>query len=175
MSEVSCRTCAPLVEAFEQAGIPLARLVEGLSLRPETLLRPSNRITWNEFTVILENTASQLGGAQELEETGVRYYARAGGLLGAVAARVSSARPLYHMGAKWYGPSLFSATRAQCEDTPDGRIRQTIEILPGFKPCPLYFVSMRGALRGIPALLGQGQAQVEMEAGERKAVFKWMW
>jgi signal transduction histidine kinase len=171
MSEVSCRTCAPLVEAFEEAGIPLAKLVEGLPIAPETLLRPSNRITWNEFTVILENVARNLGGPEGLEETSVRYYERAGGLLGAVAARVSSARPLYHMGAKWYGPSLFSATRAACEDMPDGRIRQTIEILPGFKPCPLYFISMRGALRGIPALLGQGQAQVEMEADERRAVF----
>lgn len=171
MSEVSCRTCAPLVDAFEEAGIPLEKLVEGLPVAPETLLRPSNRITWNEFTRILENGANNLGGPKGLEETGLRYYERAGGLLGAVAARVSSARPLYHMGAKWYGPSLFSATRATCEDAPGGRIRQTIEILPGYKPCPLYFVSMRGALRGIPALLGQGQAEVEMEADERRAVF----
>jgi signal transduction histidine kinase len=161
-----------LVEAFEEADIPLAKLVEGLELVPETLLRPSNRITWNEFRTLLENGAAHLGGAEGLEAAAVRYYERAGSLLGAVAARVTSSRPLYHMGAKWYGPSLFSATRARCEDTSDGRIRQTIEILPGFEPCHLYFVSMRGGLRGIPALLGQGRADVEMEIlNERTAVF----
>ena len=172
MSEVSCRICAPILDAFEDAGLPPSAIVEGLPFAPETLMRPSNRIRWDEFTVILENAARHLGGPEGLEEAAACYYERAGSLLGAIAANVSSARPLYHMGARWYGPSLFSATRAVCEETSDGRIRQTIEILPEFKACPLFFVTMRGALRGTPTLLGQDRALVEMESeDERRAVF----
>ena len=67
-------------------------------------------------------------------------------MLGAMASRVSSARPLYHLGARWYGPSLYSNTRGACEDLSDRRIRVTIEILPGYRddggipkfPCLLY-------------------------------------
>lgn len=172
MSEVSCRICAPILDAFEDAGLPPSAIVEGLPFAPETLMRASNRIRWDEFTVILENAARHLGGPEGLEEAAASYYERAGSLLGAIAANVSSARPLYHMGARWYGPSLFSATRAVCEETSDGRIRQTIEILPEFRPCPLFFVTMRGGLRGTPTLLGQERALVETESEEeRRAVF----
>jgi signal transduction histidine kinase len=171
MSEVSCRTCALLVDALQSAGIPLSEAVRGLSIPPDTLLRPSNRITWEEWLSVLENCARVLGGPDAVEEAGLRYYESAGGLLGALAARVSSARPLYHMGARWYGPSLFAATRAACEDLPDGRIRQTIEILPGFRVSQLYFQSMRGGLRATPMLLGQPPAQVEMTIEGRRATY----
>lgn len=171
MSEVSCRTCTPLLEALQSAGRPLGDAVKGLSLSPETLLKPSNRIKWDEFLGILENVAGSLGGVDQLEEVGLKYYEHAGGLLGAVAARVSSARPLYHMGARWYGPSLYSATTATCVDLPDGRIRQVIEILPGYRTSELFFRSMRGGLRAAPLLLGQSEAQVEMAVSGRRAVF----
>ncbi|MDJ0850789.1 MAG: ATP-binding protein [Myxococcota bacterium] len=171
MSEVSCRTCGPLIEALQSAGLPLDVAVEGLPLPPETLLKPSNRITWDEYLGVLENAARALGGAGDLEETGIKYYTQAGGLLGVVASRVSSARPLYHMGARWYGPSLYSATRATTEDLPDGRIRQTIEILPTYRSSELFFRQMRGGLRAAPLLLGQPEAEVEMEISGRRATY----
>ena len=171
MSEVSCRTIAPLIRAIRDQGSPVSELVHDLPFSLETLLRPSNRITWNEFLVVLENAARVLGGPQGLEDLSAKYYEQAGGLLGAVATRLSSSRPLYHMGARWYGPSLFSATRAHCEDLPDGRIRQTIEILPGYRSSELFFRSMCGGLRAVPVLLGQPEAEIELEIGERHAVY----
>jgi len=172
MSEVSCRICAPLVDELKERGLPLAEAVRGLEIPPETLAKPSNRITWDEFNAVLVNGARILGGEEALEETAVRYYERGGGgILAAVAARVTSARPLFHMGAKWYGPSLFSNTKATCEDLPDGRIRQTIEVQPGYEATELFFKSMRGALRAAPILLGQPQAAVEMDVEGRHAVF----
>ncbi len=171
MSEVSCRTCGPLIEALQSAGLPLETAVKGLELAPETILKPSNRISWNEYLGILENVSKALGGPDDLEQTGITFYTQAGGLLGVVASRVSSARPLYHMGARWYGPSLYSATRATTEDLPDGRIRQTIEILPGYRSSDLFFRSMRGGLRAAPLVLGQPEAQVEMQISGRRATY----
>ncbi len=171
MSEVSCRTCGPLIEALQSAGLPLETAVKGLELAPETILKPSNRISWNEYLGILENVSKALGGPDDLEQTGITFYTQAGGLLGVVASRVSSARPLYHMGARWYGPSLYSATRATTEDLPDGRIRQTIEILPTYRSSELFFRQMRGGLRAAPLLLGQPEAEVEMEISGRRATY----
>jgi hypothetical protein len=147
MSEVSCRVLAPMLEAFDEVGLPPDAIVEGLPIGPETIMRGSNRIAWDHFTVILENAARHLGGPVGLEEAAASYYERAGSIPRAIAANVSSVRPLYHLGARWYGPTLFSATRAECENEPDGRIRQVIEILPGFRPSELFFVTMRGGLR----------------------------
>ena len=53
MSEVSCRTCAPFVDELKERGIPLAEAVKGLPIEPETLLKSSNRMTWNEFNAVL--------------------------------------------------------------------------------------------------------------------------
>jgi signal transduction histidine kinase len=156
---------------MREHNVPIEELVRGLSFPVQHLLRPSNRITWDEFIVVLENAVQAVGGADRFENFCASYYERAGGLLGALAARVSSARPLYHMAARWYGPSLFTCTIARCEDLPDGRIRQTVEILPGFRPSTLYFQTMRAAMRGIPALIGQPQAQVEMDVDGRHAVY----
>jgi len=171
MSEVSCRTCVPLVEAVRRQQLPAAELLRGLPYTLDSLARPSNRIPWSDYTRLLENGSRLLGGPESLEDVAMHYYEKAGGILGAVASRVWSARPLYHMGARWYGPSLYSSTRASCEDLPDGRIRQTIEILPGYRDSVLFFHAMRGGLRGIPILLGQPCANVEMEIAPRLGVF----
>ncbi|MDJ0851774.1 MAG: ATP-binding protein [Myxococcota bacterium] len=171
MSDVSCRPCAVFVDALETDGIPLSEAVRGLSIPPETLLRPSNRLTWEEWLTVLENCSRVLGGPEALEAAGLRYYERAGGLLGVLAAQVSSARPVYHMATRWYGPTLFAPTRATSEDLPDGRIRTTIEIRPGFRVSELFFQTMLGGIRAVPLLLGQPPADVEMVIEDRRATY----
>jgi signal transduction histidine kinase len=171
MSEVSCRSFFLLIEAVRDRGLSERELLRGLPYTVDALARPSNRIPWNDYVVLLENGAHLLGGPESLETLATRYFQRAGGMLGAVASRVLSARPLYHMGARWYGPAFFSSTSARCEDLGDGRIQQTIEILPGYRDSELFFHVMRGALRGVPALLGQPLASVEMGIMPRCGVF----
>ncbi len=159
------------MDALEAAGIPLSEAVRGLPIPPETLLRPSNRITWEQFLTVLENCARVLGGPDGLEAAGLLYYERAGGLLGQIAAYVLSARQLYHQATTWYGPTLFAPTLATCEDLPDGRIRTTLEIRPGFRFSPLFFQAMKGGIRAVPLLLGQPPADVEMTIEGRRAVY----
>jgi signal transduction histidine kinase len=171
MNEVSCRTCAPLVEAVRERGLSPSELVRGLPFSFEALEHASNRIGWDDFTLLIENSARVLGGIREIEHLAARYYTRSGGILGAMAMALGDVRPVYHMGARWYGPSLYSSTRATLENLPDGRIRQTIEILPGYRDSQFFFQMMRGALRTVPSLLGQPNARVELEIQPRKGIF----
>ncbi len=170
MSEVSCRTCGPLIEALQSAGLPLDAAVKNLSLAPETISQPARRIRWHEYLTVLENVADALGGADALEETAVSFYARVGGVPGVVSSRFSDARPLYHEGARWY-TTLYSVTRATSEDLPDGRVLQTIEILPGHDASELFFRCVRGGLRAAPLTLGQQEARVEMEISGQRATY----
>jgi signal transduction histidine kinase/CheY-like chemotaxis protein len=171
VSEVSCRTCAPSLEAVRECGLPLGELTLGLSASLSALLDPSSRISWDDFTRVLENAVRLLGEPEVLEQVACRYYSRSGSILGVVAAGIFDVRPLYHMGARWYGPSLYACTRATCVDLPDGRLRQVIEILPGYRDSKLFFHGMRGALRTGPVLLGQPLADVEMEVTPRRGVY----
>ena len=129
MSEVSCRSCVFLIDEVRDRGLSDTELVRGLSHSPDALARPSNRIPWNDYVVFLENGARLLGGPDSLEAVAKSYFQRGGGMLGAMASRVSSARPLYHLGARWYGPSLYSSTRGSCEDLSDRRVRVTIRLI----------------------------------------------
>ena len=43
----------------------------------------------------------------------------------ALARSFVSLRAVYQLGARWYGPSFFSCTRAVFEDLPGERFRQT--------------------------------------------------
>jgi len=170
VNEVSCRTCVPAIVALRARGVPLEPLVEGLPLGIDEIVRPSNRISWDDYIRFLENVLRVLGGPDEVERLGSEYSSQTG-ILGVVASTVVSVRPIYHLGARWYGPSLFSSTRATCEDLPDGRIRQTIEILPGYRDSELFFRLMRAALGSVPRLLAQGRAEVEMELHPKRAVY----
>ena len=66
------------------------------------------------------------------------------------------------MGARWWGPWVFRGTRATCEEVGDGRLREVIEILPGYDECPEFFPGIRGVLRAMPLLFGQPEAVVEL-------------
>ena len=127
MSEVSCRACLPLLKALRASGHSPERVFEGLPFRVEDLERPSNRIAWDDFTALLDRTARALGDPARLEEFAARYISGSTGIVGALVANFVSVRPVYQLGARLYGPSLFSCTRATCEELPGGRLRQTIE------------------------------------------------
>ncbi len=172
MSEVAAWACQPMIVAVRSAGGAPQALVEGLPVSLPELARRSTRLRWDHYTVIVERAAELLGGPEAIEEVASRFgLDRSSGVVAFLAARVVSVRHLYALGARWAGPLAFLSTRAQCEDLPDGRIRQVIEILPPYRDCELFFHGMRGALRTAPGLIGQPEANVEMAIEPRRAVY----
>ena len=107
MSDVSSRACAMLINGVEAAGVSSSGLTAGLSFPSSDLAKPSKRITWNEWCILLERSAEALGGPAALSAIGSRYVSGNMGILRSLAAGVLRLRPIYLLGSKWYGPSTL--------------------------------------------------------------------
>ncbi len=162
MSDVTCACCAPIIAEVRTRGLPPEPLVDGLGLDLATLESPRNRIPWDEFTVFYRR-ASALLGVDALEELALRSAEDSvPRVIRRLLPKLGDARAIYRMGARWWGPWVFRGTRATCEELGDGRLREVIEILPGYDECPEFFQGIRGVLRAMPTLFGQPEAVVEL-------------
>jgi CheY-like chemotaxis protein len=172
LSDVTCACCAPLVSEIRARGLDPEPLVEGLGLTLSDLENPRNRVPWGPFTVFASRAAEMLGGAEQIEEIALRSAADSvPRFLRRLLPHLGSARPVYLVGARWWGPWVFRGTRATCEELADGRLREVIEILPGYAECPLFFQGIRGVLRAMPLLFGQPEAVVDLRHDGRRGEF----
>lgn len=172
MSEVSAWVFKPLFAAAEQAGHSPEELVEGLSISPSIVRSRYKRVPWDDFVVVGERVCAIIGGPDALEDLVAEFGVRpVSGIVRLFAGRLVNVRALYTLGAKWLGPSTFLCTRAFCEDLPDGRLRQTVEILPPYQDSELFFRTMRGILRTTPGMVGGPDAHVEMTIAPRKGIY----
>jgi two-component system cell cycle sensor histidine kinase/response regulator CckA len=164
VSEVSSRVCIRILDEYEQAGIPIESLLEGLPVSSEYIRQPSSRISWDEFTTILSRASECLGGPEALVRLGEQQTTDpSASVVRTLARNLASVRTLYHLGSRWSGPSIFRCTEAHCVDLADGRIRQTLRILPGYRDSDEFFIVVRSALAAAPRLLGLPDSHVEME------------
>ena len=170
MTDVACLFGAVLDE-FERRDIAPGLLVEGLDVDPSTLRNPRRRVSWDQFAEMSRRTAMILG-EDALEEVAGR------------AASVALPRPVqralswvvdpaaaYAMGARFWGPRIFRPTKASFEELDDGRLREVIEILPGFRESPEFFHGVRGLLRVMPRMFGLPDAEVELRHDGRRGEF----
>ncbi|MCP5059215.1 MAG: response regulator [bacterium] len=172
MSVVACNVCEPLVAELRTRGFEPELLVEGLSVDVATLEDRRNTIPWDTFTVLLERTAKLLGGKEALEDLAFRHTTRSlPGFIRGLLPFMGGAKPLVLIGARWLGPWMFRATRAHCEELPDGRIREVIKILPPHRSSPEFLWANRGIMRAGPPLLGLPEAVVESEDDGRDAEY----
>jgi signal transduction histidine kinase len=112
------------------------------------------------------------GGPEELERLAYVHQQFASfEFIGKVARYFVSARGIYWMGVVWVGRALFSIIQDSLSELPDGRLRATLEIPPGYRDSPQFFRAMLGAIRSAPHHLGQPDALVQMELSPRRAVY----
>lgn len=172
MSVVSCSMCAPLVVELREHGFDPELLVEGLDCDIATLQDSRRTIDWDSFTIVLERGARLPGGGEALEDVAFRYTERQlPQLVQSLLPGLRGAKPLFLMGARWFGPWMFQATRTTCEELADGRLREVIEILPPYRASPEFFWLPRGIMRAGPRLLGLPEAVVESSIGDRSAEY----
>jgi signal transduction histidine kinase len=147
-------------------------LVADLPVSVQELRDGRNRVSWEVFAIILERFEEICGGPQALEAVGYRHQeSPAFAFIGRVARLLISAREVYWMGTLWFGRSLFSIVVDRFEELPGGQVRETLEIPKGYRDSPQFFRGMRGALRAAPHLLGQPDAEVQMELSPHRAVY----
>jgi hypothetical protein len=170
VSEVAC-VFRPLVDEVRARGIPPEALLQGIPLELEELGNPRRRISWDDFALIARR-CSELFGPDAFEELAARSAESAlPAPLRWLLAGTVDVRRAYRIGARFWGPRIFRATRAHCELLEDGRLRETIEILPPYRESPEFFRGVRGLLRAAPRLLGQPDAIVELVSDGRRGEF----
>lgn len=173
MKEVSCRAFGLAFDGLEANGIPFQRLVNGLPTTLEVLQDPKQRVDWDLFARVCERLEELLDGPQGLLKLGRENFHSSSsfGFMRKVAGVFVRPRDLYWMGTNWFGRSLFTNVDGTFEDLPDGRVREVLRIEDGYTDCPQLFHIMLGGLVAAPRLLGQGEAQVRMQLGPRRAVY----
>ncbi len=170
MNEVAC-VFRPVVDELRARGIPPEELLHGIPVELEELGNPRRRISWDDF-VELARRCSELFGPDAFEELAARSaQAALPSPLRWLLSGAGSVRNAYRVGAWFWGPRIFRATRAECEVLSDGRLREVIEILPEYQESPEFFRGVRGLLRTTPRLFGQPDAIVGLESDGRRGVF----
>jgi hypothetical protein len=170
VNEVAC-VFRPVVDELRARGIPSEELLHGIPVELEELGNPRRRISWDDF-VELARRCSELFGPDAFEELAARSaQAALPSPFRWLLSGAGSVRNAYRVGAWFWGPRIFRATRAECEILPDGRLREVIEILPQYRESPEFFRGVRGLLRATPRLFGQLDAIVGLESDGRRGVF----
>ena len=173
MSEVSCRACALILEGLRDREIPEETLVVDLPVSVAALRNPRNRISWDLFVRILERTEALCGGPEALERIGEAHIGSPTfDFLRKIGRLFFSPRDIYWMGAHWFGHAMFWTVVDHYEELPNGRIRETVELKPGYRDSPAFFRLLLGAIRTAPRHLKLPDAVVQMDLSPRRAVYE---
>ncbi len=172
MGEVSSRICSLIFESLEARGVDGESLLSGLSTTRAELTDPRRRVSWDAFTDLIDAAASHVGGAEGLAAVGADHIASPSfDFVKKIARLFLSSHDLYWMGAHWFGHAMFWNVDDRFEELPDGKLRETLWLLPGFRDSPAFFHLILGALRAAPRQLGQGDARVTMQLSPGRAVY----
>jgi PAS domain S-box-containing protein len=173
VSEVSCRASALILEGLRSRKIPEAELVSGLPVTVAELRDTRKRIPWDVFVELLERTEALCGEPEALEEIAASVFdSPTFEYLRRIARLFVDSRDVFWMGSKWFGHSIFWSVDDRFETLPDGRLRETVTLRPGYRDSPAFFRLLLGAIRSAPRFVGQPDAVVTMELTPRQAVYE---
>lgn len=177
MSEVSCRAFSYFLTAERHGLLDLDALLAGLPVERAYLSDPRNRVSWELWARLCDRTVEQMGHDPQLirraselvTETGSQGFA---GYIRPIASLFGSVEDMYHVVAKWGGPSLYRSHTFTCERLVGGQLRLEIALKPGFRSCRAWFAMIPSALQVVPRFAGQPDAGINVERlDDRSASF----
>jgi DNA-binding CsgD family transcriptional regulator len=161
-----------VLEAAARNSVDIRSLLAGLSIRPEGVQAFGGpRYEWSEFAEMVERLAEALGGNEAIAKVGEAQPDLLPELRVLSSAFVSP-RALLRFTVLVLAPSAMPMLKNQIDDLPDGRLRVSVELEPGYRECPAYFHASIGGFRAVPRYLGLPPANVAVEAlSGRHAVY----
>ncbi len=172
MNGVSCRALGVIIDGARTGPLSLDDLTAGLSVDAKTISNPSNQISWETFTEILNRVERQLGDPEVLRQFGEDNIATDNfKMFQHVGRALSHPRDIYIMGARWMGPSLIPMVNATMAEREDGTLIQRLTIQDGYGDCPAFFHMLQGCLAAAPVALGHGYSDVEIDLEPRRATY----
>jgi signal transduction histidine kinase len=173
MREVSRRVTAYLCRQLSAHGVSDDVIATELIACSGVDRRTTGYLSWQSFAEFLEKISENFGGSKFLEELGEQHLdAGSFNFVKRIARLIVSPRDIYWLGFSWLGPSLFPVLDDDFEELPSGELRLTLRIPEDKIASSAFFHVILGALRPAPRLVGQADAIVQMEIGEREAVYR---
>lgn len=175
MIEISSRPIRNVLRIAEtRFGVDVASLLEFMPEDTSAISPGHSRIPWEVFCSLLERLEEAIGGRQatkdffgELWGNGERK-----GFLGGLAAHFADSRQLYRYATNIYAPEHLPILACSLEIQSDGTIALDTRIPIEARNCPVFWWGLGSFLRRIPCLLGQSEALVDIEVGDRQAIYR---
>jgi DNA-binding CsgD family transcriptional regulator len=162
--EVWARVAWALVDTASRAGVSPATLFEGLPF-DEPGLRRLARVSWAHYCSLLERFETLAGGPEAFERLLQERYHLAFPEARAAARALVSPKQMMRIACELTGPILFPPVDVRIEDKGPDRLRISLALRPGARPCTAYFRGTTGAFRGVPYHLGLPAAEIEADVG----------
>ncbi|MBS1120262.1 MAG: uncharacterized protein H6Q90_2490 [Deltaproteobacteria bacterium] len=155
MREVSCKATRTILEALEEAGVPIKPIVAGLPVSLDELRAPGGRVDWDAFAVFCERVEEACATANvSLEDLGRRMLrVPSFDFLRHASRLLVSPRQLYVLANRLVAPAMFSCVVVRLSFGPAGRLLVTGELLPGHRECAAFFRICHANVAATPLLL----------------------
>jgi DNA-binding CsgD family transcriptional regulator len=160
--EVWARSVWAAAETAARGGLPTAELFDGLPFDADSIQRVK-RVRWDDYCVVVERIEALAGGPagciRLLEENFDRSFPD----VRRAAASLISPALLYRFLVEVFSPLVLPNLVATYEGLDDDRLRLTIRLVPGCRPCRAFFNGTIGTVRGAPRHLDLPYADVVAE------------
>lgn len=163
MTEISCRTYSFYVEA-EKAGLcNIDELLDGLPLTRDFLETPSNRMSWDVWSIVCDRFNDLFETQEEVLATAkFSVNDSYSGYLARVAGVFVDEASFYRVGFRWVVPDLFRSINFTLKDVGDSDLLLTAALKPGFAESLGWFVLFCGTMPLVPEYIGLPRAKSEI-------------
>lgn len=163
--DVSCLALTFFYDYLETRNISRRVIQEGLPYSPEHLDHRTNWIDYGTFLEIERRMDALFKDPDLFFNIGRTFGATKGfGFLRVIFRSVVSPFQLYSRLPRLVGRFLFPFVTISFERLAEGTVRGTYRFSPDCPPSRAFCETVRGILTGIPAMLGEPPARVEMHA-----------
>ncbi|MEJ7734629.1 MAG: LuxR family transcriptional regulator [Polyangiaceae bacterium] len=169
--EVWARVARAAIELAVRGGASAETLTAGLPFDAEGL-HALRRVAWEDYCVMVERMEVEVGGPEALDDLLATGYHQVLPEIRAVAGALVSPRLLVSFITEVIDPVVFGAVECLYEDLGVDRVRATLRLRPGARPCAVWFRGNAAALRGIPRHLGLPEAEVVADTGPSHGIYE---
>ncbi len=167
MNEVSCRAFSYFQEAERAGWITVEDLLVGSRLELDTVLDPSRRVDWEDWSRLCDRFAD-LVGIHRMRESGRFAISRefVGPALHRIAPLFISPTIVHKATVTRVIPDAFRCCDASITEEPDHRLRIGVRLRPGHRPSLAWFEMTVGGLALAPTYIGLPPAVFEATVSE---------
>ncbi|MDX2187832.1 MAG: response regulator [Opitutaceae bacterium] len=162
MNEVSCRMMLMNREIFIANGLDWRAICAISGRTEEHVFNSRRRIDWDEYVGVCDRALAACGSDERFSQMARKVGSGAQMLsLRRFARACLSAERFYRaLGTFHCATNFNNVVTPVVKGLPDGKVSYEVFLKAGAAPCYAFFLSAKGALEGLPCLLGYEPAKI---------------